>query len=64
VGLGLAYASATTDTHSKATTDAEDPPRFLKNIEAGARERLAGSSVCGGLPVGKAWCFAYQVSLL
>jgi hypothetical protein len=40
------------------------PLGYLENVKAGARERLAGSPVCGGLPIRKAWCFAHQVSAL
>jgi hypothetical protein len=63
VRLDLAHACASTYTHSKAATDAETAPLVqLGIVEAGARERLRGLTVCNGLPIRKAWCFAYQVS--
>jgi hypothetical protein len=65
VRLGLAYACASTYTHSKAATDAETAPLVqLGTVKAGARERLRGLTVCNGLPIRKAWCFAYQVYAL
>jgi hypothetical protein len=65
VRLDLAYARAKSYTHYKAAPGAEAAPLdWLENAKAGARERLVGSPVCGGLPIRKAWCFAYQVFAL
>ena len=55
VRLDLAYACASTYTHSKAATDAETAPLAqLGTVKAGARERLRGLTVCDGLPIRKA----------
>src|SRR5207344_3647079 len=65
VWLDLTYACASTYTRPEAATDAETAPLAqLGTVKAGARETLRGLTVCNGLPIRKAWCFAYQVSAL
>jgi hypothetical protein len=63
--LGLAYACASTYTHSKAAPDAEAAALAqLDDVKAGARERLRGFPACGRLLIRKALCHAWEMSAL